>query len=542
MPARLSDIIKRTPPISADKTTRAVFNKFLSDPDLLAVAVVEGHKPIGMVTCHNLITQLASPDGAAILPSKPISLIMEKNFATVDAKRTVAAVAQRAAELKPEVFIQGVVTVHNGKYAGIVSPDSILTVLAKENAARAKAMKASDEKFEVFKQKYNSNSNDTSRFLAMMGHEIRTPLSGVLGVADLLVDSGLSKEQKRYAHTIASSGRLLDRVLTDMLDLSRLDAGKLEINAEPIALRDFAKEARDLWTAKTADKELALRINIARGSAKRIVADGMRLRQILFNLMSNALKFTKKGYVDVELGTRKSELGTLVFTMKVSDTGCGISDEHKHRLFKDFEQANAGTAVQYGGSGLGLAISKSLAELMGGTIELHDNPAGGSIFTVQVGVEAMGPRLAVDNPKRPKRGRLELGDILVIEDHQVSQMVIDKALTAAGWNVDCVYTGEQGLKRASGKTYQAILIDRHLPDGMGEDILEGVRAEAAGGQTVPVLLVTADVSPERREAAGNAGFDSFIAKPIRPRELVAALADVLMHRDTNQIVRRANAV
>ena len=136
MPARLSDILTRTPPISGEMTTRAVFNKFLSDPDLSAVAIVEGNKPVGIVTRQHLITQLASPDGAAGLPNKPISLIMEKNFVTVDAKRTVAAVAQRAAEVKPEAFIQGVVTVHNGKYAGLVSPSSILTALAKENAAR----------------------------------------------------------------------------------------------------------------------------------------------------------------------------------------------------------------------------------------------------------------------------------------------------------------------------------------------------------------------------------------------------------------------
>ena len=316
----------------------------------------------------------------------------------------------------------------------------------------------------------------------------------------------------------------------------------MSLNPEPLNLRDFANEARDLWASKTQDKDVSLRIKLARGSKKRIVADGVRLRQILFNLLNNALKFTEQGYVDVEISTPLDASKSQLFQMKVTDTGCGIADEHKDRMFRAFEQASEITASNHGGTGLGLAIAKGLTKLMGGTITLEDNPEGGSIFTVRVGVDTVGPRLAVDNPNRIKRGRLELGDILVIEDHRVSQMVMEKALTAAGWSVDSVYTGEQGVRRAAGKRYQAILVDRHLPDAMGEEILTRIRSETLACHNVPILLVTADVSAERRDAALKAGFDSFIEKPIRPRELVAALADVLMQQEALQIARRVNAV
>ena len=190
---------------------------------------------------------------------------------------------------------------------------------------------------------------------------------------------------------------------------------------------------------------------------------------------------------------------------------------------------------------MGLSIAKGLTQLMNGSISLTDNPDGGSIFTVQVMAKKVGPRLAVDNPTRPRRGRFELGDILIIEDHRVSQMVMEKALSAAGWKVDCVFTGEQGIRRAGGKRYQAILVDRYLPDGQGEEILARIRSEALINQNAPILQVTADVSPERRAAAAKVGFDGFIAKPIRPRELVAALADVLMQQETRQVARRVNA-
>lgn len=542
MPARLGDILRRTSPVLADMTAQAVFNQFLSNPAQTAVAVVENKTPIGLVTRSKLAELLAGPDGRTAIAGRPISLIMERRFVSEEATLPVAAVANMAAETKSSALSDGVIVLSDGQYAGLASASSILATIAEENTARARAMKKAGKQRSLLARKANEQSQNQSRFLAMLGHEIRTPLTGVLGVADLLVDAKLTEEHRRYARTIASSGRMLDRLLSDMLDLSRMDVGKLAINAAPFSIRDFATEARDLWASKTLGKEVDLRFKIARGSKKRIIADGVRLRQILFNLVNNALKFTEQGYVDVELSTFVDAAGAPMFKMKVSDTGCGIADEHKARLFEEFEQASVSTAKNHGGAGLGLAVSKGLTKLMGGNITLEDNPDGGSIFTVSVKAETVGPRLAVDNPGRVRRGKLELGDILVVEDHRVSQMVIEKALTAAGWTVDSVYTGEQGVRRAGGKRYQAILIDRHLPDGLGEDVLMRIRSEALACHNVPVLLVTADVSQARREAARDAGFDSFIEKPIRPRELVAALADVLMHQEAMQIARRVNAV
>ena len=542
MPKRLADILQRTPPVVAELSAQAVFNIFLSSDALSALAIIDDGKPVGLVTRARLAEQLAGPEGRALLADQPISLLMQREFVVETAECPVAAAAKCATETKSQALTDGVVVVHNGRYAGLVSAPAILEAVAKENTARARAMKKASAHRKAEARELNDRMLNKSRFLATLSHEIRTPLTGMLGIADLLVDANLKGEHRRYANVIASSGRMLDRLLTDMLDFSRMEAGKLSLNAEPLNLRDFANEARDLWTSKTADKDLALRMSIARGSKKRILADGVRLRQILFNLMSNALKFTDKGYVDVELSTYLSDAGSLMLRMKVSDTGCGIADEHKQRLFKEFEQVSPRTAAIYGGSGLGLAIAKGLSELMGGSITLEDNPDGGSIFTVDVGVEAIGPRLAVDNPSRMRRGRLELGEILVIEDHRVSQLVIEKALTAAGWKVDCVFTGEQGLRRAGGKRYQAILIDRHLPDGMGEDLLTRIRSEVLACYNVPALVVTADVTPERQESCRRSGFDGFIPKPIRPRELVAALADAVMLQESGQIVRRVNAV
>lgn len=542
MPVRLRDIVETAQTISADMPARSAFNLFSSHPTLSAIAVVEDGAALGLLTRVQLAEMLASPNGHTILASRNVSNIMDTQFATAELKVPVAAIAKLAAEKNSKVLTDGIIVLDDGQYVGLASPKSILKTVAEENAARARAMHKSKKRMEAVEIEAEAQSQKRTELLATLSHEIRTPLTGVLGVADLLVDSPLPKQSRHYAKTIASSGRLLDRLLTDMLDLSRMEAGKLSLNPEPLNLRDFATEARDLWSAKTVDRNVALKISIARKSAKRVVADGIRLKQILFNLMSNALKFTEKGHVDVELSAMKADDGQLFLSMTVADTGCGIADEHKERLFKQFEQVGDNTAALYGGSGLGLSIAKGLTEMMGGTLTLSDNPAGGSIFEVKVGVDAVGPKLAVNNPDRPRRGRLELGEILIIEDHRVSQMVMERALTAAGWKVDSVFTGEQGLRRAGGKRYQAILVDRFLPDCKGEDLLTRIRSEALVNHNVPILQVTADVSEERREAALKIGFDGFIAKPIRPRELVAALADVVMQQEAIQVAHRVKAL
>lgn len=542
MPVRLKDIYVDVHPVTWDMPARSAFSIFASNPDLDAIVVVADNDVKGLVTRGRLSEILAGANGETVLGSRKIAHVMETRFASAELEVPVAAAAKKAAEQNSPALTDGIVLLEQGRLLGYVPPKAILKAVAEENAARARAMHKSKKRIAAAQNEIAAEAKHRSQMFAKLSHEIRTPLTGILGVADLLVDSSIPKQPRRYAKTIASSGRLLDRLLGDMLDLSRMEAGKLSLNPEPLNLRDFANETRDLWMANAEDRDVSLRISLSKGSHKRVFADGTRLKQILFNLLSNALKFTQSGYIEVTLATREREDGELFLEMQVADTGCGIPDEHKQRMFKDFEQISSRSAAVYGGSGMGLSIAKNLTELMGGTIKLSDNPDGGSVFDVEVAIKKIGPKLAVANPKRPRRGRLELGEILIIEDHRVSQMVMEKALTAAGWKVDCVYTCEQGLRRASGKQYQAILIDRYLPDGKGDDLLARLRSEAVINQSIPMLLVTADVTAERRAAAEELGFDGFIAKPIRPRDLVAGLADILMQQDALQIARRVSAV
>jgi signal transduction histidine kinase/CheY-like chemotaxis protein len=527
MPVRVEDIAVSIPPVAPAATASAVLHVFLSDPKLFAIPVVHDGAPLGQVTRVRLTEALAGPNGASIYADRAITHLMNDGPVMAEAGTPVALIAKLAADNSTSALTDGVIVLEEGRYIGLISPSALLIAVAQENAARARAMQSSKERVEQARTRAMQIARDKARFLAFLSHEIRTPLTGILGIADILQETDSHNDRRRLARTISESGHHLDRLLGDLLDLSRLEAGKLPVTREPFDLRYFAREAKDLWQSRIAEKRLDLKISVERSAAARIESDAMRIRQILFNLMSNALKFTERGYVSVKLQTIPLATG-MKLQMSVADTGCGISDIDKARMFEAFEQARASTAQTHGGSGLGLSIAKALTARLDGTITLADNEGGGSVFTVTLPVRKAGPRLAVENQKKPRMRTLKLGRILLAEDHAASAMVISRALSAAGWQVEVVETAEAAMARAIATPFQAILADIHLPDDNGENVVRQLRSYSGPNQLSPILAITADISPERRNSCARAGFTSMIEKPIRPRALVARLADVLM--------------
>lgn len=538
MPIRVEDIANYVLPVAPDVTARALFGRFQADPTLLSIPIVSNDKPVGSITRIALTEGFAGPEGHSGFAHRPVMHIMNTELVFVERGTPVALVAKRAADEGTRALTEGVIVLEQGIYVGVASPADILICVANENAARARAMQVARKRLEAVKSSEAEIARDKSRFLAFLSHEIRTPLTGIIGVADLLQDSGIQSEPKRLARTISESGNHLDRLLSDLLDLSRLEAGKLSVTPEAFDLHQFAREAKDLWQSRSADKRLDLRINVDESAIERVEADAMRIRQILFNLMSNALKFTEKGYVSARLKTLETN-GVVHLIMTVADTGCGISDADKARMFEAFEQVEATTVQKHGGSGLGLSIAKGITAHLGGEIRLADNPGGGTIFKVALPVHKAGPRLAIENAKKPRMRKLKLGRILLADDHQVSMLVIKRALTAAGWKVDTVGTAAQAIRRASERPYQAILTDIHMPDGTGDLVVQTLRATAGPNQYIPILAVTADIGPERQAACDSSGFTAMIEKPVRPRTLVATLADILMSEGEKPAIHRA---
>ena len=289
MPIRVEDIAKYVLPVAPDMTAEALFGRFQADPTLLSIPVILNTKPIGTVTRATLIEGLAGPEGRTGFANRSVKHIMSTDFVLVEHGTPVGLVAKRAADDGTSALTEGVVVLEEGVYGGVVSPVDILVSIANENAARARAMQVASKRLKQAKSSESEIARDKSRFLAFLSHEIRTPLTGIIGVADLLQDSGIQNEPKRLARTISESGNHLDRLLSDLLDLSRLEAGKLSVTPEAFDLQQFARESKDLWQSRSADKRLDLRITVDESANSRVEADAWRILQILFYLMCDAL-------------------------------------------------------------------------------------------------------------------------------------------------------------------------------------------------------------------------------------------------------------
>ena len=527
MPVRIRDIMIPIEPLVPATRVGAALQRFVSEPGLNSLPIVTDGVPLGLVSRAGLMEACLTAASSGSAMDLPVTRVMTLNPAIAELDAPVAYIAKKIGDASDSQGFDGVIAIEAGRYVGCIPSDVLLSAVADENAQRAKVMKARAGELRAEKKKHATSKQEQLQLLSFLGHEIRTPLTGILGVADLLGDTNIDGEAREFAQTISESGRHLDRILGDFLDLTRLELGKLTISPEPLKLTDLASEARNLWAGRSRKSNVSLKITTDDVAASRIEADGTRLRQILFNLIGNAVKFTEAGSVTAHLETKASQAGAVRLIMTVTDTGVGISTSEKARLFQAFEQANVQTVHRYGGTGLGLTIAKGLVDRMGGKITLRDNPEGGSIFQVVCPVRRAGPRLAVEN-KRRKTSNFQLGRIMLLEDHSVSRMVITKALNAVGWSIDHVTSVEQAKRRATSVPYQALLLDLHLQDGSGLDVIKAIRTTSGPNQDKPVLAVTADVSQSQKTICAEAGFTGFANKPIRPRDLVATLADAIM--------------
>lgn len=389
------------------------------------------------------------------------------------------------------------------------------------------------EKFalEAAKKSAEEANRAKSAFLANMGHELRTPLNAILGMTHLALNSPVEAERGQYMRMVKGAGENLLEMLNSLLDFSKVEAGKVELEAVPFSVRKLADGTLQSFLGDAKSKGLQLRSYVDASVPLRLRGDPLRLRQVLVNVLGNALKFTERGDIESRISRVPDPAAGVLLQFTVRDTGIGIAPEKQRSIFDAFEQGDSSTTRKYGGTGLGLAISVRLVELMGGRMWVESQPGQGSSFHWTARFATVSGNEAQAAPEDAGAQRFPAATvnlkILVAEDHDMSRQLLQKLLDMRGHTVVAVANGKDALREMEQQAFDVVLMDMRMPELDGIGATAEIRRREKGGRSIPIIALTAEASEGIRDRYVEAGVTDYLAKPIKPEKLFELIEKIL---------------
>ncbi|WP_426018570.1 response regulator [Brevundimonas sp. DWR2-3-1b1] len=522
---RIGDFVDLITPVAPSTPGADVFERFQTEPNTLALAVVDDDgRPVGIIERNAFTLRMAAEFGRALYARKPAESLMDRNAPIAEAATSAETFFQAYGAAELGALLSGFVVVADGRYVGVGTALQVVQAGAALHRQRAEEMSALARDLAVAEAEAVASSRAKSEFLAVMSHEIRTPLNGVLGVAALM-DKKLEQEELRpYVRTVIDSGQSLLRLLTDALDMSRASAGMLTLEEEPLNLSAVAFDIDALWRARAEEKALTLTVRTDFESSPWVRADGMRIKQLLNNLVGNALKFTQSGGVVATLASRMTRDGLRV-ELTVDDSGPGVPEAAAATIFDPFNIGKAGR--EGAGAGLGLAICRQIAERMDGTIGLSVSPLGGARFHVVLPLSACAADEAGTTPTMAEPTPHETLHVLVVDDNPTNRFVAGKLLEMFDCTAEMAENGREALEAVQNRRFDLVLMDIKMPVMDGVAATRAIRALPGPVARLPILALTANADERDELDYIAAGMNGVAQKPIQPDALLNAIRLVL---------------
>ncbi|HEV7353479.1 MAG TPA: ATP-binding protein [Brevundimonas sp.] len=538
--AVIGDFVERLAPVAPSALGAEVFDRFQAEPDALAFAVVdEDGAPLGLIERHAFFLRMAAEFGRALYARRPVLSLMDAGAPRAEASTPADALLHSADAASLGALLRGFIVVEHGRYVGVGTALHLMQAGSALYRQRADQMTALAQELTRAEAEARASSRAKSEFLAVMSHEIRTPLNGVLGVAELIDRKLIQPELKPYVATILDSGQSLLRLLTDALDMSRAEAGALTLDPAPVSPDALARDVETLWRPRAEEKHLDFRVETAGLGDVWIEADGARLKQVLNNLIGNALKFTPEaGAVRVRLsGAPEDTPGRLRLRAEVSDTGPGVPEAAVEQIFRPFNTGQAGR--EGAGAGLGLAICRQIVEAMGGRIGLERPDGGGARFWLETSLPVCdaGAAAAVPEPVPPTPH--ETLHVLIADDNATNRFVAGKLLETFGCTHESVEDGAAAVAAVRARPFDLVLMDIKMPGMDGVAATRAIRELPAPCGRLPILALTANADPHDAVGYRLAGMDGVVEKPIRPQALLDAIRRALGPGETAAAVAAA---